>query len=397
MARSAAKGSTKASSTPKRRKPPAARPADPADGGGVSRDPELDAVADSCPRSLAGHGNRRAASLLATVPEDTETDYYGVGGVVATLENEVAALLGKEAALFLPSGTMGQQAVLRVHADRRTSRSVAFHPACHLDGWAEERGYERLHGLFGIPVGAPETPLTTADLRRVRQPVAALVLELPQRSLGGTLPGWRELVTQVEWARERGAAAHLDGARLWEASPHYAKVEGKAIADVAALFDTVYVSFYKGLGGLGGCCIAGDAEVVEELSVWRTRHGGRLFMLWPYAASALTVLRQRLPLMPKYHRHALAIARALRKVPGVEVLPDPPQSTMMHLRLGVPAEDLRARVLEVAKSDGIWTLPRPFAVEGPALLRCELAVGDATLELTVDEISGVVAHLAGGG
>ena len=362
----------------------------------MSRDREMEALAETCSRFLVGHGPRRASALLATVPDGAEIDYYGVGGAVEALEGEVAALLGKQAALFLPSGTMGQQAVLRVHADRRASRTIVFHPACHLDGWAEERGYQLLHGLFGVPVGAREVPLTAATLQRQRQPIAALLVELPQRGLGGTLPSWADLVAQVEWARSRGAAAHLDGARLWEASAHYAKADGRSIADVAALFDTVYVSFYKGLGGLGGCCVAGDADVVEELSVWRTRHGGRLFMMWPYAASALSVMRRRLPLMPRYYRHAVAVARALRKVPGVEVLPDPPQSPMMHLRLQVTVDELRARVIEVAKSDGIWSFPRPFATEGPGLQRCELSVGDATLELGADEVREVVAHLAGG-
>lgn len=392
-------------------RPPAARPskakakapskggakvrAPAADKGPVSRDREMEALAETCSRFLVGHGPRRASSLLASVPDDAEVDYYGLGGAVEVLEREVASLLGKQAALFLPTGTMGQQAVLRVHADRRGSRSVAFHPMCHLDGWAEERGYQQLHALFGIPVGDPWSRLTLASLEAVRQPVAALLVELPQRGLGGTVPSWDELVGQVDWARRRGAAAHLDGARLWEASAFYAKSAGKSIAEVAGLFDTVYVSFYKGLGALGGCCVAGDQDVVDELAVWRTRHGGRLFMMWPYAASASSMLRERLPRMPRYYRHALAIARALRKVPGVEVLPDPPQSPMMHLRLRVTVDELRARAVDVAKSEGIWTFPRPFVTEGPALQRCELAVGDATLELTPEEVRAVVERLAG--
>jgi threonine aldolase len=365
--------------------------------GPVSRDREMEALAETCSRFLLGHGPRRASKLLTTVPEDTEIDYYGLGGVVEEIEREVASVLGKEASLFLLSGTMAQQAMLRVHADRRSSRTVAFHPSCHLDGWAEERGYQHLHGLFGAPVGSREAPLTAADLERVHQPVAALLVELPQRSLGGTVPDWDELRAQVEWARARGAAAHLDGARLWEASAYYGKLAGKSIADVAGLFDTVYVSFYKGLGGLAGCCVAGSRGDIDELAVWRTRHGGRAFMMWPYAASALSVLRSRLPLMPEYYRHALAIARQLRKVPAVEVLPATPQSPMMHLRLQVTVDELRSRVVEVAKSSGIWTFPRPFATEGPRLQRCELSVGDATLELGTEEIGAVISRLAGAG
>jgi threonine aldolase len=359
-----------------------------------SRDPRLEALAGSCTRFLMGHGRRSADELVATIPAGTEIDYYGIGGVVTELEQEVASLLGKEAALFLLTGTMAQQATLRVHADHRSSRAIVFHPACHMET-NEERGYQRLHGLFGVPVGPRETPLSLTSLEQVREPIAALLLELPQRSLGGTLPSWKELVAQVTWARERGAAVHLDGARLWDASPFYKSRHRRSIGDIAGLFDTVYVSFYKGLGGIAGCCVAGDADVIEELSVWRTRHGGRIFGMWPYAASALTALRTRLPRMPSYYRHALAIADAIRDVPGVEILPDPVQSPMMHVRFAAPAESLRERVVEIAETERIWTFARPWAELGSRLVEFEFQVGDATLQLSPEEVRRLFMHLTG--
>jgi threonine aldolase len=359
-----------------------------------SRDAKFDALARSCTRFLLSHGRRSADDLLALIPPGTEIDYYGIGGAVTELEHEVASLLGKEAALFFPTGTMAQQATLRVHADRRSSRSIVFHPACHMET-NEERGYQRLHGLFGIPVGPRDEPLSLASLAQVHEPIAALLLELPQRALGGTLPSWSDLVAQVGWARDRGAAVHLDGARLWDVSPYYKAKHRKSMSDIAGLFDTVYVSFYKGLGGIAGCCVAGDADVIEELSVWRTRHGGRAFGLWPYAASSLAALRLRLPRMPAYYRHALAIADAVHDLPGVEVLPYPVQSTMLHVRFAVDLETLRERVIDIATSQKVMTFARPWTSLGPKLQEFEIHVGDATLELSPDEIRHLFARLTG--
>ena len=168
------------------------------------------------------------------------------------------------------------------------------------------------------------------------------------------------------------------------------------MSDIAGLFDTVYVSFYKGLGGIAGCCVAGDAEVLEELSVWRTRHGGRAYGMWPYAASSLAALRLRLPRMPAYYRHALAIAEAVHDLPGVEVLPYPVQSTMMHLRFAVDLETLRKRIIDIATSEKVMTFARPWASLGPKLQEFEIHVGDATLELSPEEIRDLFARLTGG-
>jgi threonine aldolase len=362
----------------------AATPAEAAGGGAVD---DLAAVRDTCTRFLHLHGNRRPAELLADIPADVAPDRYGEGGVVAELETEVAALLGKTAAVFLPSGTMAQQATLRVHADRRGRRTVLFHPTCHLD-LHEQRAFERLHGLLGRPVGDAHRLLTLDDLRAAAEPPAALLIELPQREIGGRLPAWDDLLAQAAWARERGAALHLDGARLWECTPFYAM----SPAEIAAPFDTVYVSFYKGLGGLAGCCLAGETDVVAEVREWRKRHGGTLFALWPYAASALAGLRRHLPRMPEYYAHALAIAEALRSLPGVEVAPDPPQTPMMHLLLRTEAAAYRTAALALAQRDGIWIGPaRP--TDSPSAQRIELAVGAATLGFNPAEVRAILERL----
>jgi threonine aldolase len=351
--------------------------------------PDLAHLRRTCDRALAGHGQQQAADLLATIPPDTAVDRYGEGGVVAELEAEIAEVLGQPAAVHLPSGIMAQQAALRVHADRRGRRTVVYHPQSHLDVH-EGQALERLQGLVGRPAGNRDRVLLRADLDDVAEPPAALLVELPQRDLGGQLPPWEDLVAQVTWAHERGVAAHLDGARLWEAAAGY----GRPPADLAGLFDTTYVSFYKGLGALAGCCLAGSDDVVAEVREWRRRMGGTLFGLWPGAASALTCLRRRLPLMPGYLERAWEIAAVVRDLPGVSVVPDPPQTPMLHLLLCTTAEDFGAAARTLAEG-GLWTWERAMPTADPRVQRVELSVGDATMALSIDEIRGAVAALAG--
>ena len=153
---------------------------------------------------------------------------------------------------------------------------------------------------------------------------------------------------------------HLDGARLWEAAAGY----GRPPAEIAGLFDTAYVSFYKGIGALAGCCLAGPEDVVAEVREWRRRMGGTLFGLWPGAASALTCLRRRLPLMPAYLERAREIADAVRDLPGVTVVPDPPQTPMLHLLLRTGGRRVHRAARRLAEG-GLWTWPKPMPTGDP--------------------------------
>jgi len=349
-------------------------------------DAEERARRDRCTRFLAGDGPAAPADVLAAIGTDVVPDVYGDGGVVADLEAHVAGLLGTPAAVFLPSGTMAQAATLRVHAERSGHRTVLWHPHCHLDTH-EGGGYARLHALVGRPVGAVDRLMTLDDLQAVAEPFAALLLELPQRDLGGQLPDWDELTAQVEWARARGAAVHLDGARLWEASAGYERPP----AEIAALFDSVYVSFYKGIGALPGCCVLGSADTVAQVREWRGRLGGTLHAMWPNAASALHQLPERLAEMPGRLEHARAIAAAVRELPGVHVVSDPPQAPMMHLLLSVEAERYETNARRLAEDDGMWVWPKASVTADPRVQRVELSVGRATCRLD----PAVVAEMLG--
>jgi hypothetical protein len=121
--------------------------------------------------------------------------------------------------------------------------------------------------------------------------------------------------------------------------------------------------------------------------------GGMLIALWPNAASALTCLADRLPLMSKYMQHATAIAAAMREVPGVTIIPDPPQTPMMHLLLGTTADRFAAAARALAADQRIWAWPQAMTTADPAVQRLELSVGDATCALGPEEVAAAVAAL----
>ncbi|MDQ2588792.1 threonine aldolase family protein [Saccharothrix yanglingensis] len=341
-------------------------------------------------RSLVVHSRRLRrdphavlGALLDRLPPGTDPD-----AVTADLEERVAALLGKPAALFFPSGTMAQQTALRVHADRTHRRTFVAHPQCHLALW-EESGYNAVHGLRHKAVGDPQRLLTTAELDEVREPVAALLLELPQREIGGVLPEWDDLVSQTRWARERGAAAHMDGARLWEAQTYYERPH----AEIAALFDTVYVSLYKGLEGVRGAVLAGDRDTIDTASVWRKRLGGAIPDAWPLTATALIGLDELLPRMTEFRDHARAIAAAINADGYARTHPEVPQTPMFHVHLPAPKETVTAAAERVLAETGVELPTHARAAADPSRCSIEITVGIVTLEFEPQEVAELLRRL----
>ncbi|MFL6076516.1 MAG: threonine aldolase family protein [Mycobacteriales bacterium] len=277
------------------------------------------------------------------------------------LEGRVAELLGAEAAVFLPSGTLAQAVTLRCWADRTGSRAVAMHPLGHLE-LHESEAYRRLHGLEPVWLTTEPRQPTAEDVRGAAERFGTIAVELPLRDAGFLLPSWDELVELVAAARERDAVAHLDGARLWESTPYL----GRSLAEVAGLFDSVYVSFYKGLAGLAGAAVAGPASLVEEVKVWQHRQGGRLFTVAPYAVSALRGLEVELPKLPGRVEVARRLAPAIAAVPGLTVFPEPPHTFQFRVYAAAPAEDVDRTVLEYAEREGVWLLggSQPAGVPG---------------------------------
>jgi threonine aldolase len=268
---------------------------------------------------------------------------------------------------------------LRVHAERAGVEAVAFHPHCHLEVH-EEDGYRLLHGLRAVLLGERDRLLSADDVAGVHEELAAVLLELPQRDLGGQLPPWDDLVATCAAARERGAALHLDGARLWQCTSFY----GRPLHELADLFDTVYVSFYKDLGAPAGCALAGPAELIDEARIWQVRHGGRLFSAYPFLLAAERGLDEILPRVDAYAERARELAKALATLDGLSILPDPPQTAMFHVLVRRPLEPLREAGLDLAEESKVW-LGHFGETADPEVQLSELTVTGATFAVSSGE------------
>lgn len=330
---------------------------------------------------------------------DWTDQYGGEEGVVGELERRTAGVLGTEAAAFFPTGTMAQQAALRCWAGRTGSGTVAVHPMAHLVQW-ERDALRRLTGLHVVhPTDAPRLP-SAAEVRDLPEPFGTLALELPLREAGFVLPPWDELTETVDAARDREAVVHVDGARLWECATHFQR----PLPEVAALADTLYVSYYKSLGGLSGAALAGPEAVVEEARTWRHRYGGQVFQQWPAALAALAGLERELPRLPEYVAHARTVAAALHEalaeadgVPWWQVWPRVPHTHQFQVWLPFGARELTEAGARQAEETGTllfrsWSEP---ASAPPGLSMHEVTVSAPGLSWSARDVRDAVGAFLG--
>ena len=307
----------------------------------------------------------------------TAADVYGDGGLVGTFEPQIAALLGKEAAVFMPSGVMAQLIAVKLHAEAARLPRFGLSPHSHL-ALHEQEAATSLFGLHAVPLGSRLRPLVAEDLAAVRQPLACAMVELPAREIGGQLPTWEQLEALKAQARATGTPLHMDGARLWQCRAFY---EGRSFAEIAAGFDSVYVSLYKDIGGMAGAVLAGSAAFIAQARLWQRRMGGNLYQQTALAASAMLRFEQRLGLMDDCHRRTLALADGLRNMPGLRLNPATPQANMLHLHFDVPAEALMDARDALAQEQSCWLFGAARPSDVPGWSYVELSIGDQLLAL----------------
>jgi threonine aldolase len=348
-------------------------------------------AARGCAAAVSGQSPGSPAQVFAGLAQACdelgidEWDTYGDGGAVTRLENDLITRFGVEAAAFFPSGVMAQQAALRVHCDRAGSRRVAMPDLSHLLVH-EEDGPRILHDLeVSFLTRGFETP-TAAHLEKVPGRLGAVLTELPLREAGCLLPTWDELTDLSAACRARGVALHVDGARVWEAQPWFAR----PLAEIASQADSMYVSFYKGLAGLAGAALLGPEDFVAEARLWRRRLGGTVYRATAEAVSALVGLRDRLPLVPETVTWATAFVAALPS----EVVAQPcvPQTNHFLLFTAGDADAVNKRTAAAIEEHRIG-LPAWLASRQPRRIQSEVVITPAALTLDPAEMAALVAGL----
>ena len=280
-------------------------------------------------------------------------DQYGEDPTTNRLQEQMAALLGKEAALWMPSGTMANQVALLVLA--RPGDEVITAREAHA-GWHEAGGAAANAGVQIIEVG--ERGIFTreqfeAAIKPSGLPVfptsTVVEIENTHNRSGGVVFPQGEVERICALARERGMASFLDGARLWNAAVASSRTE----ADLAAPFDLVSVAFSKGLGAPGGSLLAGPRDLITRANRHRRRMGGAMRQVGIFAAAALHGVEHHRTRLGEDHANARRLAERVAGCAAVQLDLATVQSNIVVFQLRQGAPDAAALVA-AARTRGVW-------------------------------------------
>lgn len=278
----------------------------------MSKQPRLDFRSDTVTQPTAA---MRRAMAEAAVGDDV----FQEDPTVIALETRLAGMLGKEAALFVPSGTMSNQIGVRVHCG--PGDEIICESGCHIYNY-EQGGVAQLSGVATRTVDGEGGVLRReqlVDLIRPDDPhlvrTRLVCLENTHNRGGGRVLPHEGVVDICDWAHQNGLMTHLDGARLFNA----VVASGIAAPQWAAHFDTVSVCFSKGLGAPVGSALAGSYALIERARRHRKLFGGGMRQAGVIAAGALYALDHHVERLAEDHAHATRLAATVRQIDGLEL------------------------------------------------------------------------------
>ncbi|MBI3461579.1 MAG: low-specificity L-threonine aldolase [Planctomycetes bacterium] len=341
------------------------------------------------------------AMRRAIAEAEVGDDVFHDDPTVNRLEAKFAEVLGKEAAVYVPSGTMSNQIAVRAHC--RPGDELLCESTCHIYNY-EQGGPAVLSGVMCRTIPGRHGILDVEDFEGLIRPdnehlvrTRLVCLENTHNRGGGRIFPLENIARICTWAHEDGLATHLDGARLFNA----VVATGIPAAEYAKHFDTVSVCFSKGLGAPVGSALAGSAELMHRARRNRKLFGGAMRQAGIIAAGALYALEHHIDRLAEDHANAQILARAIREIDGLELDPPDVHTNIVWFRvdpeLGSGADvsaRLRQRGVLINSSGGPWLracthfdVSRPQVEQAAEILRA----------VVTGELAAVPAGRAGTG
>jgi threonine aldolase len=338
------------------------------------------------------------AMRQAMAEAEVGDEQRGADPTVNALCARVATLLGKEAAVFLPSGTMCNEIAILVHC--RHGDEIICERNCHLIV-AEGGAPAALAGVMMYQIDgdrgiftAEQVRAATRDRNRYAPRSRLVSVEQTSNAGGGSVWPLATIEAVAEAAREAGLALHMDGARLMNA----AVASGVAAADFARPFDTVWIDLSKGLGCPVGGVLAGSKDAIDEAWIWKQRLGGALRQAGIVAAAGLYALDHNVERLADDHANAKAFAEAIAEVPGLALDPASVETNLVYFDVtapGLDAEALQARLAERGVDIGAMGEYRMRAVTYLDVGRDEVMTAAAMVADVMAELAAPAARGAG--
>ncbi len=296
------------------------------------------------------------AMRKAMAEAEVGDDVFGEDPTVNRLQEVVADLLGHEAALFVPSGTMGNQIAIRCHT--QPGDEIICEAGAHFLHY-ELGGIAAWSGVHARTINGVRGAITTEQIAALLRPAVyympttkLIAIENTHNSAGGTIFPVEEIKRIAAFARERGLRLHLDGARLWNASA----ATNIPLKEFARVCDSVSVCFSKGLGAPVGSALAGSRELIERARRVRKMFGGGMRQVGVLAAAALYALEHQRGRLVEDHRNAQRLAEGLSNLPGVRIDLASVQTNIVMIDLAEMKREA-ATVVSQLREEGVWVVP----------------------------------------
>jgi threonine aldolase len=297
-----------------------------------------------------------AAMREAMAQAPVNDDVIDTDPTVAKLQELIADMLGKEAAMFMPSGTMTNQVAVRLHCS--PGEELICETGCHIYNY-EQGGFAQLSGVVAKTISGKNSVIGIDQLRNSIRPkdehavqTRLLCLENTHNKGGGVILPYDNVEEVCEWAHRSDLRTHLDGARLFNA----VVASGIAARDWAKHFDTISVCFSKGLGAPVGSALVGTAEMMNTMRRHRKLFGGGMRQSGIIAAGALFALEHNINRLADDHAHAKTIGETLSQASGLELDLNRVETNIIVFRVD-PDLGTAAQFCELAYQAGVWMFP----------------------------------------